>query len=171
VENCEILITFVVPTTIVNTFMVSFEQEIQTNSKIAPRIRAGLNIIHTSYWLNDRLNSFFKGFDLSQPQYNVLRILRGQRGRPINLKDIHSRMIERNSNTTRLVEKLRIKELVDRTTCAENRRKVEISITKKGLALLGQIDPELSKMESEIFKRITKSDAVDLNILLNKLRG
>ena len=148
-----------------------FEEEIKTSTKLKPSLRAGLNIMFTSYWLHDHWNAFFKGYDLTQQQYNVLRILRGQRGQAINLKDVQHRMIERNSNTTRLVEKLRKKGLVEQIRCEKkNRRKVEIFITAAGLQLLDQINPQLSQKEKELFNRLSDDDAIKINQILNKLR-
>ncbi|NNC96138.1 MAG: MarR family transcriptional regulator [Chitinophagales bacterium] len=116
-------------------------------------------------------NHMFREFDLSQQQYNVLRILRGQKGKAINLMDIQHRMIHKSSNTTRLVEKLRLKGFVDRIQCENNRRKVEISITKKGLKLLENIDPLLKSTENELFQNIMAKEAKQISDLLDKLRG
>jgi DNA-binding MarR family transcriptional regulator len=150
---------------------MTLEDEIKTKKFANAKIRAALNVSFTSYWLNDQWSAIFKQFDLSQPQYNVLRILRGQKGQAINLMDIQGRMIQKSSNTTRLVDRLLQKNLVERITCEENRRKVEISITKQGLELLAEIDPLLSQHEARIFKKFTIKDAEHLNLLLNKLRS
>ena len=150
---------------------MTLEEAIKTKKFANSKIRAALNVSFTSYWLNDQWSAIFKQFDLSQPQYNVLRILRGQKGNALNLMDIQDRMIQKSSNTTRIVDRLLKKHLVERFTCEENRRKVEISITKQGLKLLADIDPLLSQHEAIIFKKFTNKDADQLNHLLNKLRG
>lgn len=133
--------------------------------------RAFLNIIFTAYWLEDQNNELFKSYDISMQQYNVLRILRGQKGKPANLFLIQDRMIHKMSNATRLVEKLRIKGYVKRVTCEENRRKVEITITDKGLQLLEELEPKMKKSEADISANITDKEAAQLGRLLDKLRG
>ena len=147
------------------------EEEIKTRSFNSPQVKAGLNVMFTGYWLTDQWNGVFKQFDISQQQYNVLRILRGQKGSTINLIDIQGRMLQKNSNSTRIVEKLRIKGLVKRIQCEENRRKVEISITDAGLDLLSGIDIIMAEQEKIVFKNLTRKDAEVLNDILNKLRN
>lgn len=133
--------------------------------------RTSLNFLITNNMLSENYLDFFKQYDLSGQQYNVLRILRGQKGKPANLATIQERMVHKNSNTTRLIDKLILKGLVERTICPENRRKVEIIITKNGLNLLDTIDPELTKLEENIMQPLTVEEAETLNILLEKLRG
>ena len=119
----------------------------------------------------DKMSEITKPYDISEQQYNVLRILRGQKGNPANLMDIQERMLHKTSNATRLVEKLRQKGMVERVLCEQNRRKVEISITNKGLDLLTELDPILNTKDSEMFKTLTKAEATLLGELLDKLRG
>ncbi|NSL88773.1 MarR family winged helix-turn-helix transcriptional regulator [Chitinophaga solisilvae] len=133
--------------------------------------KAMLNVIFTANWLELAIAHVLKEFDLSSQQYNVLRILRGSNPRPLNLLDIQERMMDRMSNATRLVEKLRQKGLLTRTQCEENRRKVEIAITEKGLSLLDTLDPLMSRNHLEITKKITPDEAATLNHILDKLRS
>lgn len=132
--------------------------------------RAMLNIMFTAYWLEDQSAEVFKSYGISMQQYNVLRILRGQKGKPANLFLIQDRMIHKMSNATRLVEKLRLKGYVKRVTCEENRRKVEITITDKGLHMLDEIEPKIRKSEADTFSSLTEKDAIQLGRLLDKLR-
>lgn len=132
--------------------------------------RAMLNIMFTAYWLEDQSAEVFKSYGISMQQYNVLRILRGQKSKPANLFLIQDRMIHKMSNATRLVEKLRLKGYVKRVTCEENRRKVEITITDKGLQLLDELEPRIRKSESDTFSSLTEKDAIQLGRLLDKLR-
>ncbi len=129
-----------------------------------------VNILYTSSWLNNRNTAYFKKFNISPEQFNVLRILRGSHPNPMRLADIAERMIEKNSNCTRLVEKLRQKGLVDRQLCESNRRQVDISITTKGLKTLSDIDEDYDQWLS-IQKSITRAEAVELNRILDKLRS
>lgn len=129
-----------------------------------------VNILYTSSWLNNRNTAYFKKFNISPEQFNVLRILRGSHPNPMRLADIAERMIEKSSNCTRLVEKLRLKELVDRQLCESNRRQVDISITTKGLKTLSDIDEEYDQWLS-IQNSISKAEAIELNRILDKLRS
>jgi len=132
--------------------------------------RAMLNIIFTGNWLEVGASHVLKQYDLSSQQFNVLRILRGSYPKPLNLLDIQERMMDRMSNATRLVEKLRQKALLTRKQCDSNRRKVEIEITEKGLTLLKELDPVMEKNHRELTKKLTKDEAMILNELLDKLR-
>ena len=130
-----------------------------------------LNIIYTQSILADRFNEILKPYDLSSEQFNVLRILRGQKGKPANMCMIQERMIAKTSNTTRLIDKLLIKELVVRATCCENRRKVEVNITEKGLDLLAELDPKIVNYENTLINKLTPEQAIILNELLEKIRN
>ena len=150
---------------------MKLEQELKMQQFEGPHHRALLNIMFTSSWMADKMSEITKPYDISEQQYNVLRILRGQKGNPANLMDIQERMLHKTSNATRLVEKLRQKGMVERVLCEQNRRKVEISITNKGLDLLTELDPILNTKDSEMFKSLTKAEATLLGELLDKLRG
>ncbi|MDB4297212.1 MarR family transcriptional regulator [Flavobacteriaceae bacterium] len=118
----------------------------------------------------EKLNVFFKTYDLTVQQYNILRILRGQQGKAINLYVLQKHMIHKMSNTTRLIEKLRIKELVNREPCPVNRRKVEITITNKGLGLLDGIEVAIKDFELALVKPLTVEELTTMNSLLEKIR-
>jgi len=111
-----------------------------------------------------------KGYDLSPEQYNVLRILRGQKGKPANMGIIQDRMIAKTSNTTRLVDKLLLKELVNRKVCPGNRRQIEITITGKGLELLKELDPKVDEHEAKFANNLTVPELEQLIALLEKYR-
>lgn len=131
--------------------------------------KLGINLMYTGSWLNNIQIRFFKNFDLTPQQYNVLRILKGQKGKAISVNDMTARMIDRMSNTSRIVEKLRSKGLLRRDVCPKDRRQAEVSITKAGLELLETIDPEI-KLFHENFDSLTEKEAKQLNDLLDKLR-
>lgn len=149
---------------------MGLEQDIKQAKFNSEHQKALVNILYTSSWLNNRNSAFFKNYNISPEQFNVLRILRGSHPHPMRLADIASRMIEKNSNCTRLVEKLRQKELVNRKLCEANRRQVDISVTPKGLKLLGDIDKDHDQALS-LQKIITKAEATELNRILDKLRS
>jgi DNA-binding MarR family transcriptional regulator len=139
---------------------------IMENSK-----KAVLNIIYTQNVINEHFNEILKPFDLSGEQFNVLRILRGQKGCPANMCVIQERMLAKTSNTTRLVDKLLLKELVTREVCPENRRKIEVLITSKGLALLAELDPKVIEHENKFAQNLSSEELEQLNILLEKFRN
>lgn len=137
----------------------------------SPHDRAFLSIVFTGAWLTARFNRFLKGFGLSEQQFNVLRILRGQKGEPANLSLIQERMVHPMSNATRLVERLREKGLVERVASEEDRRKVEITITKKGLKLLSAVGEAQEAHMEDLVDRITGEEAKTLGELLDKVRA
>jgi DNA-binding MarR family transcriptional regulator len=147
------------------------EEEIKQNKKFSNEYEKLLiNILFTASWLEAANIQRFKPFGISPQQYNVLRILRGSSPKPLMLSDISTRMIDKNSNATRLVEKLRLKNLVKREVCENNRRQVDIVITKKGLDLLADIDKG-ADMWFDNFKTLSKPEAELLNNTLDKLRS
>ena len=129
-----------------------------------------VNLVYTSNYISDKLTEAIKPFDISMQQFNVLRILRGQKGKPANLFTIQERMINKMSNTTRLIDKLILKDYVERKTCKENRRKVEILIKKKGLEALEKLDELVISTEKKIIESLTESEIIAFNNTLEKLR-
>lgn len=150
---------------------MSIEKDIKNTVKLEPRQKTVINLAYTSNWLKEQSLAFFKGYDLSGEQYNVLRILRGQRGNPANLSTLQERMLNKMSNTTRLVDKLITKGLVTRQRCEGNRRKIEIFITKKGLDLLADLDDKVIANNDQVTKNLNIEELETLNILLDKLRA
>lgn len=149
---------------------MSLEEELKQARFTNEHQKAMVNILFTGSWLTGKNNTFFKKFNISPEQFNVLRILRGSHPKPLRLADISDRMIEKNSNCTRLVEKLRQKKLVDRQLCKSNRRQVDISVTSQGLKLLAEIDQDNDMLQS-FQKALSKTEAMELNRILDKLRA
>ncbi len=149
---------------------VNIENIIKTQ-KLPQHKRTVVNLIYTTNSVTDKIAEALKPFDISIQQFNVLRILRGQKGKPANLFTIRERMIHKMSNTTRLVDKLINKNLAERKTCSHNRRKVEITITEKGLSLLFVLDTVIDDIEKSITQNLTKEEFINLNILLEKVRS
>nr|WP_317131397.1 MarR family transcriptional regulator [Maribacter sp. ACAM166] len=118
--------------------------------------------------IDEEISSALKPFEISIQQFNVLSILRGQKGNPANLSTINKRMVSKMSNTTRLVDKLILKGFVSRKVCEQNRRKVEILITESGLSILNNIDGILFETENRILVNFNESELNELNTLLNK---
>lgn len=149
---------------------MSLEKEIQQEKFNNEYEKVAVNILFTGSWLHNLNASRLKTFGLTPEQYNVLRILRGSHPKTLRLSDVSCRMIDKNSNATRLVEKLRLKGLLKRERCERNRRQVDVFITDKGLAVLKKIDIEEGAWLTKL-KNITKTEAVELNRILDKLRG
>lgn len=149
---------------------MKIEEIIKSNSPISAEKRTVLNIMFTQNVIADSFNEILKSFDLSVEQFNVLRILRGQKGKPANMCVIQERMIAKTSNTTRLVDKLLLKGLVNREVCEENRRKMEVTITEKGLQLLADLDPKIEAHERLFSNNLTSDELENLNNLLEKYR-
>lgn len=129
------------------------------------------NILHTGNWMNEKFSDHLKQYALSIQQYQVLRSLRELGGEPANLLTLQAEMVSKNSNTTRLVEKLRLKGLISRIQSEENRRMVEIRITEKGLNLLAEIDDVHSEFKNDIVEGLTEAEILTLNKLLEKIRN
>jgi DNA-binding MarR family transcriptional regulator len=150
---------------------MKLEQELKMSTIVDAHHRATLNVIFTGAWMSERTNSFLKPHGISEQQYNILRILRGQKGNALNLQQISERMVHKMSNTTRLVEKLRLKGYIDRQVCPNNRRKVDISILPLGLELLEKVVLDLNESNKIIETNLTKAEASTLAALLDKIRG
>lgn len=148
---------------------MTIEEHIKTTN-LKPSQRLSINLAYTAQWSNDILLMALKPYDISLQQFNVLRILRGQKGKPANLSTLNDRMVTKASNTTRLVDKLLKKELVNRSTCPSNRRKIEITITEAGLSLLDELDKVVTQAENKITTQLDNNEIEQLNNLLNKLR-
>jgi DNA-binding MarR family transcriptional regulator len=131
--------------------------------------RLALNLVYTTNWLEYKQLEVFKNYDITSQQYNVLRILRGQQLTPIKVSDITERMLDRSSNTSRLVDKLLAKDLAKRTSCPNDRRAVDVVITEAGLALLAELDPLVDAWEDR-FNVISPEEADQISALLDKVR-
>ena len=148
---------------------MKLEDEIKQKSFKTPYHRMMVNIMFTGNWIQKDLASQLRKFDLSLQQHNVLSILKGQYPNPCTLGLIQERMLDRESNATRLVDKLMQKGLVNRCQCAENRRQVDIVITEAGLKLLEKTN-EISEHIQDKYSNLTIEEATLLGNLLDKLR-
>lgn len=149
--------------------LMELEKEIKQKKFDNIYERVLVNIIYSSSWLNHIVASFLKGYGLTQQQYNILRILRGQYPQPASINLLIERMLDKMSNASRLVDKLLLKGLVDRKMSQKDHRKVDVLINKKGLSLLERIDGEISIVFQKL-KSINVEEAEELNRILDKLR-
>ncbi|HEY8734338.1 MAG TPA: MarR family transcriptional regulator [Puia sp.] len=127
-----------------------------------------INLIYTFNWVNEKLNRSFEPFEITQQQFNILRILRGA-AEPLSTLQIRQRMLDKMSDTSRIVDRLVKKGLVKKSVCREDRRLVDVLLTDKGKKLLQTMDGLNEEMES-IFKYLNEEEARQLNILLDKIR-
>ncbi len=149
---------------------MKLEDAIKQTSFKSEDERLIINLIYTSSCIASEQNRFFKQFGISPQQYNVLRILRGQYPNPASVSLIQERMLDKMSNASRLIEKLKLKILVKRSECSKDRRQVDVIITEEGLALLAEIDLENIEMHKAC-KALNTIEKESLNILLDKLRN
>lgn len=150
---------------------MKIEDEIKSTVALDISKKIILNVLYTQNVITENFNEILKPFDISGEQYNVLRILRGQKGNPANMCVIQERMLARTSNTTRLVDKLLLKKFVTRNVCPENRRKIEVLITQKGLDILNELDPKVIEHEQSFSRNLSSSEVEQLNNLLEKYRN
>ncbi|WP_258105115.1 MarR family winged helix-turn-helix transcriptional regulator [Marinoscillum sp. MHG1-6] len=139
----------------------------QFNSELHKAI---VNIIYTNGWLHQKQSVVFKPHGLTTPQYNILRILRGQYPGPSTVNLLIDRMMDKSSNASRIVDKLEMKGLVERRQCSGDRRAVDVIISEEGLKLLEKIDNEMNEWEESV-RNLSEEEFETLNNLLDKLRG
>jgi DNA-binding MarR family transcriptional regulator len=149
---------------------MSIESEIKQNKFKDEIHKLMVNQLFTGKWVTNLIAKQLKPFGITNQQYNVLRILRGQKDQYISVNAISDRMIDKMSNVSRLIDKLVIKELVVRKINKEDRRQVDIAISEKGLSLVQKVEAKEDDLKAN-FKNITDQEAKQLNHLLDKLRG
>src|SRR5215470_1117704 len=126
---------------------MSLEEDINQHTFRSEYQKSALNLIYTFNWVNEKINKQFEPFDITQQQFNILRILRGAGG-PLSTLQIRQRMLDKMSDTSRIVDRLVKKSLVKKNTCKEDRRLVDVIITEKGKRLLEKIDLRNDEMDA-----------------------
>lgn len=132
--------------------------------------KAIVNILYTNSWIGQKNAQLFKSNGLTTPQFNILRILRGQHPKPATVNLLIERMLDKSSNASRIVDRLEEKGLVIRKQCNNDRRAVDVLISENGLNLLNKMDVEMDKWE-QANNSLTDKEAETLNFLLDKLRS
>jgi DNA-binding MarR family transcriptional regulator len=148
---------------------MGIEKDIQQHVFRNEYQKATVNIIFSAGWINEKVKAFFEPEDITSQQYNILRILRGSK-HPMSTLQIRERMLDKMSDTSRIVERLLKKGLVEKKVCTTDKRLVDVMISKKGLVILDKLDkknPELDAM----LQALTPEEAKMLNDLLDKIRG
>jgi|VirMetMinimDraft_7_1064189.scaffolds.fasta_scaffold27904_2 DNA-binding MarR family transcriptional regulator len=146
------------------------EEEIKQTKPFAnPQTKAVVNLNFTASWLSGVQAEMLKPYGISIQQYNILRILKGMNPKPATVKILIERMIDKNSNASRLVDKLLKKGLLERNACSRDRRRVDVMITEAGLEMVSVVSKGMKK--NEIFMNLTNEEANQLSDLLDKLRS
>lgn len=146
------------------------EDEIKQEHFESEYHKLGINLLYTQTYFDNILAQAFKPFKTTSEQYNVLRILKGQHPNPMSVKDIQSRMINKMFNTSRLIDKLKQNNFVQRVECEYDRRAVDVSLTKEGLKHLSILTEKLEPYRTH-YEILSEKEAKQLNRLLDKLRG
>lgn len=149
---------------------MKIEEAIQQKQFKSEFIKADINIMYTCSWLSLIKKQLLSDFKISWQQFNLLRILKGQFPNPSPLKNLSERMIDRTSNTSRLVDKLVDKGFAERSVCPDDRRRVDIIISQKGIDLVDEASKVIEGGLTTIMKRLTEEEATTLNDLLDKVR-
>ena len=151
---------------------MKIEEEIKQNKPFkSEHQKAVVNLMFTASWWAQHATRLLRPYGISQEQYNILRILRGMHPQPATIKTLTERMLDKNSNASRLVEKLKQKKLLDRLECPNDRRRVDITITESGLRMLDETSLLMEGNMSTYFNTLTVEEAQQLNDLLDKMRG
>ncbi|MDB5262801.1 MAG: transcriptional regulator [Adhaeribacter sp.] len=145
------------------------EEEIKQPVFKSEHQKAYINLIYSAGWVQLRQAELFKPYGITLPQFNLLRILRGQYPKPATVNLLIERMLDKTSNASRIVDKLVAKKLVSRTQCEHDRRTVDVLITETGLELLARIENEMENIHTGI-RNLTLAEAETLNNLLDKIR-
>ena len=150
---------------------MKIEEEIRQKQFRSDYQKAHINILFTAAWLTQQSTQVLKPFGISWQQFNILRILRGLHPQPVTVKLLTERMIDKMSNASRLVDKLKLKGLVEREECPMDRRRVDVRITDRGLELINRASEAMGAHLERDLSTLKPEEARELNGLLDKLRG
>lgn len=149
---------------------MGIDQDIRQNKFRNEYQKAGLNLMYTYGWMMERIKEVFASEDITPQQFNILRILRGSHPQPLSTLQIRERMLDRMSDTSRIVDRLIAKGLVKKAVCKTDRRLVDVIISDKGKKLLERLDKRQDELDN-IVGNLSEKEAASLSILLDKLRG
>jgi DNA-binding MarR family transcriptional regulator len=147
---------------------MGIEQDIQQSNFRNEFQKMGINLLFTANWLNEQIGKMLSEKGVTQQQYNILRILRGS-NTPLSTLKIRERMLDKMSDTSRIVDRLIAKELVIKSTCIKDKRLVDISLSPKGLELVEQLDLYNDRIDA-LLKGINEQEAETMNQILDKIR-
>jgi DNA-binding MarR family transcriptional regulator len=149
--------------------MRRIEDEIQQKKFKTPHQKAVINLIYTANWLQNKHHGFFRAYGITGQQFNILRVLKGQHPKSISATELKSRMLDQNSDVSRLLDRLASKNLLHKKTCPNDKRASDIFITSEGLDLLREIDKRQKEIDQVL--TISPEEATQLSDLLDKCRN
>lgn len=149
---------------------MGIEKDIHQEKFTDVRQKAMINLLYTYGWVIEKIKGFLAKEDITHQQFNILRILRGSFPKPLSTLQIRERMLDKMSDTSRIVDRLVLKQLVKKVTCSKDKRLVDVTITEKGQKLLKKLDTEADHIE-EIMGNLSETESEQLNALLDKLRN
>jgi DNA-binding MarR family transcriptional regulator len=149
---------------------MKIEEEIKQPKFRNAHHKVAVNLLYTASWLETHNKNFFKRFGITNQQFNILRILRGQHPNKISGAEIKDRMLDKNSDVSRLLDRLIAKKFILKNQCPNDKRAADVMITDSGLELLKKIDAEMDDTDLSVFN-LTKTEAAQLSDLLDKCRG
>ena len=150
---------------------MGIEKEIHQQTFRNSRQKALINLLYTYGWAIEKIKGFVAKEDITHQQYNILRILRGANPQPLSTLQIRERMLDKMSDTSRIVDRLVLKGLVQKSTCSKDKRLVDVVISERGQELLKRLDGQAERMDESIMGGISEEEAEHLALLLDKLRG
>ncbi|MEM0996638.1 MAG: MarR family transcriptional regulator [Bacteroidota bacterium] len=148
---------------------MKLEEELKVSTFQSERQKLHLNIIYTYNWMTSQMQKVFKAHGITMQQFNILRILRGQNGMPSTIQLLKDRMMDKQPDASRLVDRLHAKELVHRRISQDDRRKMDVFISERGLALLSAMEAEVKEFDN-FFEVLQENEVEQLNELLDRIR-
>jgi len=150
--------------------MKTIEEEIKQTKFKSAQQKAMLNLIFTSNWLENKHRDYFKEYGLTNQQFNILRILKGQHPTKISGSEIKSRMLDKNSDVSRLLDRMILKKLVVKSQCPNDKRSADVGISDLGISLLQKIDRTVFNFAGSL-EQLTEDEANQLSYLLDRCRS
>jgi DNA-binding MarR family transcriptional regulator len=148
---------------------MGIEKDIHQETFRNAKQKAMINLLYTYGWTIEHIKNFLASEDITHQQYNILRILRGSSPEPLSTLQIRERMLDKMSDTSRIVDRLLAKELVKKCVCPKDKRLVDVTISDKGQKLLKKLDTEAANIDN-VMNNLTETEAEQLSHLLDKLR-
>jgi DNA-binding MarR family transcriptional regulator len=148
---------------------MKIEEEIKQQKFKNPHQKAVINLLYTASWMQAKQQDVFKAFNITLHQFNILRILRGQHPNSTSATEIKSRMLDRNSDVSRLLDRLLVKNFISKKTCPNDKRAADVNLTEAGLELLKSIDKKQDQIDNILL--LNDEEAMQLSNLLDKSRG
>ncbi len=148
---------------------MKIEDEIKQQKFKSPQQKVVINLLYTTSWMQSRQQDIFKQFNITLQQFNILRILRGQHPNSISATEIKSRMVDKNSDVSRLLDRLLAKNVISKKTSSSDKRAADINLTEDGLELLRTIDKKQHQIDNILV--LSDEEATQLSDLLDKSRG